>query len=182
MVEPALAGLAATDDRGLLAALTKRATTLLKRDGFRGDHPVRAGFARLVLIAAGAEDRSRRSLAPDLPELLRDRLDHVTGVVAGRTSPRVLLATPSDTDGWVDPEAFVARLATNPEPPLADLVGGLLRLAPNDRSGALNAFAKHERTDETGDIVRHALGAPPPVSGAAAVRTPAPWDRGLTRP
>ena len=83
--------------------------------------------------------------------------------VAKRASSRIsapLLAAPTHSGGWIDPVIFVRRLLEyfwiKIEPDAADLIQGLLRLAPENREAALRA-AEPIR-NEIGEVVRYALG------------------------
>lgn len=149
-VEAALAGLARADDPALLAPLTRRARTLLKRPGFATEHELRATMATLVLLSCRTDDAAAAPLpgpatslgaapAMDPVRLLRARAVHVAAVVGGRAPAGPLLATPTDSDGWVDPRSFLRALGSADQPHPADLLGGLLRLEEDGRAQALAA-------------------------------------------
>jgi hypothetical protein len=71
-----------------------------------------------------------------------------------------VLATPTHRGGWIDPRVFVERLKSlrDAEKPVSrfDLIGGLLRLAPDFRDVALASAA--DLPLPIGPIVRYALG------------------------
>ena len=71
-----------------------------------------------------------------------------------------VLATPTHRGGWIDPRVFVERLKSlrDAEKPVSrfDLIGGLLRLAPDFRDVALASAA--DLPNPIGPIVRYALG------------------------
>jgi hypothetical protein len=71
-----------------------------------------------------------------------------------------VLATPTHRGGWIDPRVFVARLRETLDagqiPDRFDLIGALLRLAPDFRQNALESAA--ELASPYGPIVRYALG------------------------
>lgn len=70
------------------------------------------------------------------------RLREVAGVVQGRAPHRPLLATPTNTHGWVDADALLARFEAgrNSGAPLpVDLVQALLRVHPEHRAGVIQA-------------------------------------------
>ena len=96
--------------------------------------------------------------------------------VAKRVSSRIsapLLATPTHAGGWIDPLIFVQRLKQyfwlKIEPDSADIIQGLLRLAPENREEALHT-AEPIR-NEIGEVVRYALGG----AQAVRMRTPELW-------
>ena len=76
----------------------------------------------------------------------------------GRFGP--VLATPTHRGGWIDPRVFLARLKTilgsGQLPNRLDLIGGLLRLAPDFREEALQSAG--DLPSPYGRIVRYALG------------------------
>ena len=63
------------------------------------------------------------------------------------------------SNGWISATELVARIERSQHTPTADLVAGLLRLAPDGRDEAREAVT---RPDELGDALRYALGGPPP--------------------
>lgn len=88
-----------------------------------------------------------------LPALLT-RMREVVAIVQGRTPRRTLLATPTDTLGWIDAETLLDRAAENSReaaPGEADVHQALLRVRPEDR-----------------ERVRSALGAGPEQATTAA--------------
>lgn len=65
------------------------------------------------------------------------RLREVAGIVQGRASRRPLLATPTDTQGWVDADVLLARYEAGKEsgaPFPVDLTQALLRVPPEQRA------------------------------------------------
>jgi hypothetical protein len=178
-LELVLAGLARLDDPSSLHPLTKRARAILERGPREGVSVgwLRGHLARLVLLADGES-------LPALPtpsvrtQFLARRMELVAAILGGHARTSVLLATPTTTDGWIDPALLVAQLQSDDIAPNAvDLVGALLRLAPDGRPEALRTL---ERDDEIGEVLRHALGGPPaPRSrwrrGGARLPTSALW-------
>lgn len=70
------------------------------------------------------------------------RLREVAGIVQGRAPRRPLLATPTDTQGWVDADALLARFEAGREsgaPLPVDLVQALLRVRPEHRARVVGA-------------------------------------------
>lgn len=84
-----------------------------------------------------AEERS------SIPSFIR-RLREVAAVVQGREPSRPLLATPTDSHGWVDRDVFVDRIRAAERSGLvplpADLSQAVLRLAPGVREDVLVTF------------------------------------------
>lgn len=76
------------------------------------------------------------------------RLREVAAILQGRVPSRPLLATPTDSHGWVGSDAFAERLRQTQRAGLrpldADLVQAVLRLAPDQRPGVLAAFGLPE--------------------------------------
>ncbi|MGC3953140.1 MAG: DUF6493 family protein [Propionicimonas sp.] len=70
------------------------------------------------------------------------RLREVASILRGRAPRRPLLATPTDTHGWIDPAVFRNRhLAHGKVAPLpVDLAQALLRLHPDGREAVLTEF------------------------------------------
>ena len=66
-----------------------------------------------------------------LPSLVT-RLREVVDIVQGRAPRRPLLATPTDSQGWIDADELTARLDGPPASP-ADLTAALLRVRPAER-------------------------------------------------
>ena len=140
--------------------LRKRARTLAKRERWR--RPLVNGtpeldLVGLVLVWTDGFEPEPLEVGEYVSamDFVRLRLREVAeGVQAGVPSP--LLAAPTHEDGWVDPRALVARLAAVPEPPRADLVQALLRLAPDGRAEVLAEAA--EFPGDAGAAVRYALG------------------------
>ncbi|WP_312431250.1 DUF6493 family protein [Achromobacter sp.] len=65
------------------------------------------------------------------------RLREVAGIVQGRAPRRPLLATPTDTQGWIDADVLLARFEAGREsgaPLPVDLVQALLRVHPEHRA------------------------------------------------
>ena len=70
------------------------------------------------------------------------RLREVAGIVQGRASRRPLLATPTDTQGWVDADVLLARYEAGKEsgaPFPVDLTQALLRVPPEQRARVVEA-------------------------------------------
>ncbi|GAA1852699.1 DUF6493 family protein [Asanoa iriomotensis] len=152
-VERFLAALAVGDHAGL-DALRKQAARVLADT--RWDRSLRRHIA--ALIVGGPK---RASTGPGT--FLARRL----GEVAARRPAAPLLATPTDSRGWLDPSVFADRLAANPEPRMFDLVAALLRLAPDGHAEALRSAGT--LPGEPGAVARYALG------GAPAETTTAAW-------
>jgi hypothetical protein len=98
-------------------------------------------------------------------------------VVADRASSRratLVLSAPSHRGGWLDPEALVARIRTDPEIEDNDLAQALLRLAPQGREQAAELLTG--RRDEVTAVTRAALGAGGVTRPPLRSRLPAAWD------
>ncbi len=70
------------------------------------------------------------------------RLREVAGIVQGKAPRRPLLATPTDTQGWVDADVLLARFEAGREsgaPLPVDLVQALLRVRPEHRARVVQA-------------------------------------------
>jgi hypothetical protein len=151
--------------------LTKRARTILAR---RDSHPFsgydpRSDVAALVLAwAAGdvvAPKPIHSSVDTGAAAFLSARVREVAeAAAAGR--PFVSLAAPTHAGGWIDPAVLVTRLRSGPPPSTIDLVAAILRLAPDGRDAALASAA--DLADESGAVVRYALGGDEPIGGRAA--------------
>ncbi|GGM53975.1 DUF6493 family protein [Dactylosporangium sucinum] len=148
-----------------LAALAKPA-----RKALRHDWELRRNIAAVLL----GEDLDR------VPHLLVARLAEVRAIVRGKARPGVLLATPTDPAGWLDPGVFVDRLASwEGAPHHHDLVAALLKLSVDGRAEALRAA--RDLPGDAGAAARYALGGPPgpvgdPAVWIAAARGRAPLD------
>lgn len=130
-LEALLAALATRRADGALAPLRKRAKAVVAR-GPRtdiGDAWLPGQIARLILDVLGDPVPPAQ---PDHPaqRFIARRIAEV------RVSTAPLLATPDLPGGWVSPDAFVERLAHNPNPRHHDLVSALLRLHPDGRDAA----------------------------------------------
>ena len=159
-LELVLRALAGLPDPVALRPLAKRARTVLDRGPREGvTHGwLRGHIARLVLMAGG--ERMPALPAPTRrAAFLAERLDAVAAVLGGEATPVELVATPTLSNGWISAAELVARIERSQHTPTADLVAGLLRLAPDGRDEAREAVT---RSDELGDAVRYALGGPPP--------------------
>jgi hypothetical protein len=157
-----------------LGALRKQARKVFMNP--RHAWALRRSVAAVVLAVVGDEDAELDVSG----HLLAGRLAEVMGILAGRRRPGVLLATPTDHAGWLDPQVFVARLASLETPPAHhDLVAALLRLSTDGRDRAL--AAAETLPGEPGAAARYALGGPSshvrtPSVWVAAARTRAPFD------
>ncbi|MER7007057.1 DUF6493 family protein [Dactylosporangium sp. NPDC000555] len=153
----------AADELAQLAGSARRA--------LRGEFASLRRNIAAVLLGADLDVRG------DLPAA---RLAEVLAVSVGRARPGVLLATPSDPTGWLDPGEFVARMAAAAGPPAHhDLVAALLKLHPDGRPAALRTA--RDLPGDAGAAARYALGGPPapigdPAVWVAAVRSRAPLD------
>lgn len=178
-VELVLAALASLDDPSRLHPLSKRAQQVLKRGPREGVTPgwLRGHLARLVLIAGGEKPPPLPAVAPRVDFLAR-RMAHVEHVLAGKSRPTVLLATPSLTSGLLESSVLLRRLQSLPtRPPNEDFIAALLRL---DTDGRSQALAQVRGEDEVSQVLRHALGAPPPKPSSRFRRgvklgTPSLW-------
>jgi hypothetical protein len=105
----------------------------------------------------------------------------ITRFKARRFGP--VLATPTHRGGWIDPRVFVDRLKSISDIPWQasrfDLIGGLLRLAPDFRDVALESAA--DLPLPFGPIVRYALGGPERPSEADQDRADEWLAAGRTR-
>ena len=76
------------------------------------------------------------------------RLRELVAIVQGRAPRRPLLATPTDSHGWVDRDVFIDRFRAAERAGLtplpADLSQAVLRLAPGERDGVLATFGLRE--------------------------------------
>ncbi len=85
----------------------------------------------------------------------------VVRVQKGLAAP--MLAAPTHSGGWIDPRVLVERLATleqkKIQPPGADLIAAMLRMAPEQRREALEAAKDISGT--AGNAVHWALGGEP---------------------
>jgi Family of unknown function (DUF6493) len=92
---------------------------------------------------------------------------------AASKQPAPLLAAPTHGGGWIDPEILVKRVLEyfwlKIEPDRIDFIQALLRLAPENRTAALEAAASAK--GEIGDALRYALGG----SDAPRIQTPEYW-------
>ena len=80
------------------------------------------------------------------------RLREVAGIVQGRASRRPLLATPTDTQGWVDADVLLARYEAGKEsgaPFPVDLTQALLRVPPEQRARVVEPPAARGRGSPT---------------------------------
>ncbi|CAB3675401.1 hypothetical protein LMG3458_01323 [Achromobacter deleyi] len=163
--ELALAWLATSRQvAAMIAPLVKRARRLAERD--------RQHYAAALLLAAHEpkvpflplqywqntstslvngewvqEREGKRQALPSaeqstlLPSFIT-RLREVAAIVQGQASRRPLLATPTDTQGWVDADALLARFEAGREsgaPLPVDLTQALLRVHPEHRARAVEA-------------------------------------------
>ena len=172
--ELALAWLAEAADPGaLLAPLEKRARKLVEGDNpFPAilllsardpDWPYQQPVARWdeALLRTVYRDRIAPEEVPALPSFAL-RLNEVVAILQGNATRRELLATPTDSHGWIDPSTFRARYAAQVRslisadadadadagarrvvsgeggtPFPGDLTQALLRLAPGEREAVL---------------------------------------------
>ncbi|GAA4664059.1 DUF6493 family protein [Frondihabitans cladoniiphilus] len=74
-----------------------------------------------------------------LPSLVT-RLREVASILQGRTPRRRLLATPTDTQGWIDPDVLLERFDSGPVPLPVDLTQAILRIRPADRDRITRAL------------------------------------------
>jgi hypothetical protein len=162
-LELALAWLAITENASAtLAPLVKRARKIQSDDG-------RFWIAALVQVAVDPETpylpqmawQHRETVIVDgeqvvqavgeptlldteeektvLPSLVT-RLREVASIVRGRAPRRRLLATPTDTHGWIDPDVLLERLDDGYPPLPVDLTQAILRVQPTDRDRVAAAF------------------------------------------
>ncbi len=168
-LELVLDGLARVGDGAVLQPLQKRALTLLGGHGRAGDS-VQEHLAAVVLTASGGKARHHVPKDPRM-RFLHLRLLEVEGALTGRQPARPLLATPDDPGGFVSPSALLARLEQrNGQVESVDLIAALLRLGIAGREETLAAVAVG---GEVGDVLRHALGGPPP--DPSRLKTPDWW-------
>lgn len=130
----------------LLAAVSADHDFMAHGDGPEGDDGREGDGAAVVEQGTHrpdglAEGQSR------IPSFIT-RLREVAAIVQGRVPARPLLATPTDSHGWVDREVFVDRFRAAERaglaPLAADLSQALLRLAPGERAGVLTTFGLDE--------------------------------------
>jgi hypothetical protein len=170
-LELVLSGLAASEDTEVLRPLLKRATTVLERGPrdtvFQGW--LRGQLARLVLLSAGEKPPTLPGRNRSTGFLVR-RLGEVAAVLTGDAPPSPLLSTPDHAAGWLEPAAFLGRLAeATPSMRRHDVIAALLRLHPDGRSVALRDSAQlaGQLPDVVLAPVRYALGGPPPTAPLA---------------
>jgi hypothetical protein len=173
-VELVLAGLAILDQPDRLRPLAKRAAAIVRRGPRAGVTAawLRGQLARLVLAATGDEIPPRATTDDPTVAFLLRRLDEIEAALRQRR-PSLLLATPDDAQGWLTAPTLVERLQRlEGAPGEHDLVGALLRLHPEHRSDALRAVDRGEMALEPplDDVVRYALGGPPPAPTTAKPR------------
>lgn len=156
-VELVLAALAGGLDTSVLAPLLKRARRIITNDEHSELAPTLSAQVASLLLT-GDRDARLRSTAEPRKGFLLSRMADVRRVLEGRDAPRTLLATPTSTAGWIDPEVFVRRLQTDLRAP--DLTAALLRLSPDGRSAAFGRLRK-----DAHPAVRHALGGEGRVGG-----------------
>jgi hypothetical protein len=163
-----------------LAPLRKQARAVLANPN---SSDLRKYLAEVVLSAIGEPGKARvhpHGASGMAGDLLTARLAEIVEMLAGHRPRQVLLATPTDLAGWLDPDVFVSRLTTVDDVPARyDLIGALLRLAPTGRESALASAA--DVPGEIGTAVRYALGGPSGTIGdaslwLAAARGRAPFD------
>jgi hypothetical protein len=103
---------------------------------------------------------SRHQDERSLSRFISHRLNEIEARVVRRQAVP-LLAAPTHRGAWIDPQTLVERLTVwqtaGADPPQADLIQGLLRLAPGKRAAALQAAAS--LPGNTGRAVRWALGS-----------------------
>jgi hypothetical protein len=183
-LEAVLAGLAALADPQVLGPLTKRADAVLRRGPREDVLPgwLRGQLARLVLLAAGRSPSALPVPTPHLAFLLR-RLDDVAAVLTGARPPTVLLATPTDPGGWLDPSSLVGRLCdAGPSITRHDLIAAVLRLHADGRDAALQQLRACDPAldPDVAPAVAYALGVDPPTAARRRLRrSPAIGDRAL---
>jgi hypothetical protein len=155
-LELVLDQLARTGPTDLLQPLAKRAHTVVTANE---SGRLEQQLAALVLAACGTPVNSAGPAVPWARFLLH-RLQDVERILTGSARPTGLLAAPTDRSGWVDPVTFVDRaLAADPNF-RADVIAGLLRLAPDGRQEALRKWrsAAAAVDPQLDQVVRHALG------------------------
>ncbi|MEN3279943.1 MAG: hypothetical protein V7607_1083 [Solirubrobacteraceae bacterium] len=95
-------------------------------------------------------------------DLSDGRLHELAAQLAERRA-QPLLATPTHAGGWIDPRALAARLVDVPMPRRHDLIAALCRLAPDRRDP--DSVPDHPAAD----VIRYALGGPPPTDADLAL-------------
>lgn len=156
----------------LTAPIVRRARTLLKRSesapftGFDARSDVAAVLLAWAVGESVASGGSHGRVNPGAGAFLSARAQQTADDVAGgRARPSV--ACPTHRGGWIEPAVLVDRLGRHPPASTLDLVAGILRLAPGDRSQALRAARRLE--GEAAAAVRYALG------GDESIGRTAPW-------
>ena len=191
-IERVLAGLAQAGRTDALVPLAKRAASVLARGPRDGVTPgwLRGQLARLVLRSAGqgipalpwtwdrSGDPQTRHLAA---RFLTQRIQEVGSIVSGESRPQILCATPEAPAGWIHPRTLVSRVLQGPTTTV-DLVGALLRLAPDGRQEALDALDRHPGLavqPTVARVLRHALGDHPPTPRRLLRERPDAAERAL---
>ncbi|MFJ6416975.1 DUF6493 family protein [Paeniglutamicibacter sp. NPDC091659] len=204
--ELGLAWLAANDAPATLQPLARRAAKIDAPD-YRNDN-----FSVDLILAATnpayvfrpGRRRNQRFGAPETrpnhwPEeesvipAFHKRMREVVEILQGRAPRRLLLATPTDAHGWIDPVTLVERLlisdAEGHEPLHFDTIVALLRTGPERRADALNLMSKSHISPacaEAANALAYALGGPaleiknsPWRVAAARARAPLSSDENL---
>ncbi|UUO07201.1 DUF6493 family protein [Blastopirellula sp. J2-11] len=188
-----------------VAPLLQRVVKLLKKDRFPfagigpGDDLCGLIYAWCTgIVLEGKRKTSNRhavvqyTLEGEEHSALSGNLDKPIGFLSRRIlaiakrvaerKPAALWSAPTHQGAWIDPHVLVERVRASgkSEPDLYDVILALLRLAPDDRKGALAQLKSN--SSELTQAVRYALGAPKVAIGEtaplwfAAARCRAPWN------
>ncbi|GAB1818946.1 hypothetical protein [Herbidospora sp. RD11066] len=206
MAKEAFPGLSQELQMGLYSSMQSMATMAIRLfPGFRTLFPLEElpEWMRTEIVAAVKADTlgwaRGHTLTSRLPSpetcsrpdhLLLSRFDELLTATRNGALPPVLLATPTNTDGHLDPEELVHRLETcaaaGREPLDADLAQALLRLPPGPHPSAAERAGRIG--SEAGKVVADLLrggGVPSPearatwVSGSVTVGWQAPEPTGV---
>jgi hypothetical protein len=160
-MEGALAGVARfcgerpPDFAARVAPLAKRTAKLLEKNNYRRFHgDVHGDMCMLARSWSVADPLDPAGSDRNMETFLSGRIREVA-VRAAHARPTTLLATPTQRDGWIDPDVLVAR-ARDAAPDPLDAVQSFLRVAREGRPAALARAAGVG--GEYGAALRFALG------------------------
>ena len=151
------------------APLLKRLNSAKPGEAHRGLTTSPLALRRLIHAWLTGQPAALSGYVDDraLTKFVAHRMNEIE-VRVGKQRAALLVAAPTHRAGWIDPQILVQRLkdyhAAGAEPPKADLIQALLRLAPGQRDSALAAAA--ELPGNAGRAVRWSLGSEEPPTSA----------------